>query len=170
MNKMKTLTYKTKDRDKGITRITYNNIGLVDSILFDTGAKVLYTYGINGEKLRVRHFAATSNMVSPLSHSPFPPISPGIDNSSYDEEEYIGGDFVVYGSVSRGTSVVPSYKYYFEDGYISQDPVFLIGSENEAKYYYYSKDHLGNVRSVVTKSTFTNAVTEVQKESQGQAS
>ncbi len=32
-----------------------------------------------------------------------------------------------------------------------------------AKYYYYSKDHLGNVRSVVTKNTNTNAVTEVQK-------
>lgn len=153
----------TKDRDKGITRITYNNIGLVDSILFDTGAKVLYTYGINGEKLRVRHFAATSNMVSPLSHSPFPPISAGIDNSSYDEEEYIGGDFVVYGSVSRGASVVPSYKYYFGDGYISQDPVFLIGSGSTASYHYYSKDHLGNVRSVVTKSTFTNTVTEEQK-------
>ncbi len=36
-------------------------------------------------------------------------------------------------------------------------------SINAAKYHYYSKDHLGNVRSVVTKSTFTNAVTEVQK-------
>lgn len=36
-------------------------------------------------------------------------------------------------------------------------------SINAAKYHYYSKDHLGNVRSVVTKSPFTNAVTEEQK-------
>lgn len=31
------------------------------------------------------------------------------------------------------------------------------------EYHYYSKDHLGNVRSVVTKNESTNAVTEVQK-------
>ena len=153
----------TKDRDKGITNIAYNNIGLVDSILFDTGAKVLYTYGINGEKLRVRHYAATSNMVSPLSHPIFPPTPPVINTSNYDEEIYIGGDFVKSVPNLATSLMLPTYKYYFGDGYISVNSFFAFGSTNGAKYYYYSKDHLGNVRSVVTKDASTNAVTEVQK-------
>lgn len=154
----------TKDRDKGITRITYNNVGLVDSILFDTGAKVLYTYGINGEKLRVRHYAASSNVVSPVPRSQTNAVRPIINTISYDEEEYIGGDFVKSGSVSRARSTPPTYKCYFGDGYISFNSFDLsFNSGIVPKYHYYSKDHLGNVRSVVTKNASTNAVTEVQK-------
>ncbi len=157
--KMKTLTYKTKDRDKGITRITYNNIGLVDSILFDNGAKVLYTYGVNGEKLRVRHYAASSNVISHVSA-----IRPGTNTIRYSEEEYIGGELVKSGSVSGTSSTPPTYKCYFGDGYISFNSFDLsFNSDIVPEYYYYSKDHLGNVRSVVTKKESTNAVTEVQK-------
>lgn len=154
----------TKDRDKGITRITYNNIGLVDSILFDTGAKVLYTYGINGEKLRVRHYAASSNVVSPVPRSQTNAVRPIINTLSYDEEEYIGGDFVKSGSVSRARSTPSTYIYYFGEGYIALNPMNVsFNSGIVPKYHYYSKDHLGNVRSVVTKNESTNAVTEVQK-------
>ena len=49
---------------KDINRITYNNIGLVDSILFENNAKVAYTYGLNGEKLRVAHWTNMSSAAS----------------------------------------------------------------------------------------------------------
>ena len=36
-------------------------------------------------------------------------------------------------------------------------------TQSPPQYYYYTKDHLGNIRSVVTKNQSTNAVTEVQR-------
>ena len=46
--------------------------------------------------------------------------------------------------------------------------VFLSGPgqtpvQSPPQYFYYTKDHLGNIRSVVTKNPSTNAVTEVQR-------
>lgn len=54
-----------KDRDKGINRITYNNIGLVDSILFDNGARIAYVYSMTGEKLKVAHVTPDASISGP---------------------------------------------------------------------------------------------------------
>lgn len=57
---------------------TYNNIGLVDSTIFESGAKVAYTYSMSGEKLRIRHYAAPETMVSTQpSGNEFVPVLPG---------------------------------------------------------------------------------------------
>lgn len=72
------------------TRITYNNIGLVGSILFENNARVAYTYGLNGEKLRVAHWAALASAASANGS-----VSGGILNPSLPRNikttEYIGG-------------------------------------------------------------------------------
>lgn len=44
----------TKDKDKGIAFIGYNNIGLVDSVVFNTGAKITYVYYINNKKAVIK--------------------------------------------------------------------------------------------------------------------
>ena len=46
--------------------------------------------------------------------------------------------------------------------------VFLSGPgqtpvQSPPQYFYYTKDHLGNIRSVVTKNPSTNTVTEIQR-------
>lgn len=70
--------------------------------------------------------------------------------------EYIGGDIeaesqsLIYGS---------AYKYHFGNGYVR----FYPGSTQVPQYFFYTKDHLGNVRSVVTKNHSTNEITEVQQ-------
>lgn len=70
--------------------------------------------------------------------------------------EYISGDVEVEGeSMAYGKT----YKYYFGDGYVQ----FYPGSSRSPQYYFYSKDHLGNVRSVVTKNPSTNEIAEVQR-------
>jgi len=54
-------------------------------------------------------------------------------------------------------------KYQFDEGYCQAARDSRYNARDNFTFCYYSKDHLGNVRSVVTKSTFTNAVTEEQK-------
>ena len=59
--------------------------------------------------------------------------------------------------------------YYFGTGYIKQDGLQYAVSPGQTpvqsppQYFYYTKDHLGNIRSVVTKNPSTNTVTEIQR-------
>ena len=79
-----------------------------------------------------------------------------------NDTEYLDADFTV--TQPDGTCT-----YYFGTGYIKQDgPQYAVSPsqtpvQSPLQYYYYTKDHLGNIRSVVTKNPSTNAVTEVQR-------
>lgn len=52
----------SQNYSKNIRNIANNLRGLVDSILFSNGAKVAYTYGLNGEKLKVAHWTDLNMM------------------------------------------------------------------------------------------------------------
>lgn len=144
-----------KDRDKGISRITYNNIGLVDSIFFDNGARIAYVYSMTGEKLKVAHWTAMASTASATIAGIGDVLTP-TQPRNIKTTEYIGGDIeaesqsLIYGS---------AYKYHFGNGYVR----FYPGSTQIPQYYYYTADHLGNIRSVVTKNHSTNEITEVQQ-------
>ena len=76
--------------------------------------------------------------------------------------EYLDADFTI--TQPDGTCT-----YYFGTGYIKQDGLQYAVSPGQTpvqsppQYFYYTKDHLGNIRSVVTKNSSTNTVTEVQR-------
>ncbi len=59
--------------------------------------------------------------------------------------------------------------YYFGTGYIKQDGLSYTTYPGQTpvqsppQYFYYTKDHLGNIRSVVTKNPSTNVISEVQR-------
>lgn len=54
-----------ESESKYIDHINDNNIGLVDSILFDNGARIAYVYSMTGEKLRVTHVTPQSSISGP---------------------------------------------------------------------------------------------------------
>lgn len=152
-----------RDKDKGISLIGYNNIGLVDSIVFNSGAKVVYVYSMTGEKLRVRHYAAPPTVTRP-SISPFVvggdfnPHRPWVE--SYEEDMYYGDDVICSTAFYGYTYRSPIYKYYFGNGYLSFTADVSV---SQPVFSYFSKDHLGNIRSVVRKYPNSGDVTEVQK-------
>ena len=149
----------TKDLDKGITMIIYNNIGLVDSICFSSGASVKYVYAMTGEKLRVRHYAAPSALSSSrMTLSAGSSVLSQTSSLGYEEDEYLGADIVKHTSVSGLISSTPSYKYYFGGGYMT----FSETTNVEPKFYYYTKDHLGNIRNVLTKND-SGQMEEIQR-------
>lgn len=134
-------------------------IGLVGTILSVSGAKVEYIYGLNGEKLKVSHVTEQSSTASARSLAlpePITPIVPGFHFYVERTTEYVGGDIELKG---EGMVYGKTYKYYFGDGYVR----FYPGSNQAPRYFYYSKDHLGNVRSVVTKNPTTNEISEIQQ-------
>lgn len=144
----------TSDLDKLATSIRYNNIALVDSIVFQNGAKVNYTYGMNGEKLKVVHSTATAT-ASTASASVIGPVRPTFPDLTTSTTEYIGGNVEME---SETMLLGKIYKYYFGDGYVQ----FYPGRSTVPKFYYYSKDHLGGVHSVVTKNS-SGVISEVQQ-------
>ena len=165
----------TSDLDKGITRITYNDIGLTDSIRFSDNTVIRYVYSMTGEKLRVTRSMDITH-TAPIIDDPIPfdPLTAGTQADGYvggstsitdalilDDTEYLDADFTV-------TQPDGTYTYYFGSGYIKQDGLQYAVSPGQTpvqspQYFYYTKDHLGNIRSVVTKNPSTNAVTEVQR-------
>ena len=166
----------TSDLDKGITRIAYNDIGLTDSIRFADNTVIRYIYSMTGEKLRVTRSMDITH-TAPIIDDPIPfdPSTAGTQADGYvggsasitdaltlDDTEYLDADFTV--TQPDGTCT-----YYFGSGYIKQDGLQYAASPGQTpvqsppQYYYYTKDHLGNIRSVVTKNPSTNAVTEVQR-------
>ena len=121
----------------------------MECIVFDIGAKIVYTYAMTGEKLRVRHYAAPSTLSSSrMTLSAGSSVLSRTSSLGYEEDEYLGTDIVKHTSVSGLISSVPSYKYYFGGGYMT----FSETTNVEPKFYYYTKDHLGNIRNVLTKN------------------
>ena len=59
------------------------------------------------------------------------------------EDTYYCGDHLTRNALD-GTAT-----YYFDGGYIQIPPQNQMG---QPQYYYYTRDHLGNVRSVATKN------------------
>src|SRR5690606_19318898 len=114
----------TKDLNKNITAITYNHLNLPELITISGKGSIRYQYDAAGNKLKK---TVTDNTGS----------TPKITTTDYM------GSFVY----SNNQLELISH----EEGRIR--PVFNNGQLQEYVYDYFLKDHLGNVRTVLTTQT-----------------
>ena len=169
----------TKDLDKGITKIIYNNIGLVDSICFSSGASVKYVYAMTGEKLKVTHYSPANSLSGnrlnlTLSAKDSAVSSTGTTSSSAAtttsttstttsgtaKSSVVSSETLYLGPNIQVDPLTGTYTYFFGGGYCEfkpNDPTSV------PQYFYYTKDHLGNIRNVLTKDPDTNEMIEVQR-------
>ena len=131
----------TKDLNKGITRIGYNELNLPSSISYSDGHSVRYTYAADGRKLRVDYLVAVVGTLpgrGPGDHNLDPPPHPGGDWNPLDPDrvllrlDYCGNHVYRNGSLERTTN---------DYGYLA-----------DSTYYYYIKDYQGNVRAVINQA------------------
>ncbi len=113
-----------KDLNKNIAVIRYNHLNLPDSIAITGKGTIRYFYDAAGTKLRK---IVTDNTVTP---------------AKITTTDYIGG--IVY---RNDTMELIGH----EEGRIR--PVYVAGQPIRYYYDYFLKDHLGNVRTVLTEQT-----------------
>jgi len=120
----------TYDANSGISTIKYNLLNLPEIIQFTAGHQNKYIYGADGRKLTADSYTKNSIIVVPQGAiSPIPP------NSS----DYI-----------RITTAYINNKVYQNDKLKQINTSEGYWQNNS--YYYYLKDHLGNVRVVINSS------------------
>lgn len=116
----------TMDPNKGMT-ISYDNFGTPKFVSFNNGNSISYAYTCKGEKISVLH---QTNPLSPLS-SDMERLSVENQASMSLMMEYVGDVILEQGSMSR---------ILFKDGYYSF---------SDSLCHYFTKDHLGSIRTVV---------------------
>lgn len=114
----------TQDLNKNITKVTYNHLNLPTTILVKNKGAISYSYDAGGEKLSK---IVVDSTVSPAR----------ITVTDYAEEFVYSRDSIRYIS--------------HEEGRIR--PVYKTGSPITYVYDYFEKDHVGNVRTVLTDQT-----------------
>jgi RHS repeat-associated protein len=122
----------TKDLNKGITNVTYNQLNLPEQVTINNPlaeATNEYTYTATGAKLKVVHRWTSSMTSIPIGGSIFRPLL--ITNTS--TTDYVGNKLYENGVLS---------KILTENGYYSN-----------GNYYFYVRDHLGNNRIVADQNS-----------------
>ena len=155
-----------EDKNKGISKITYNEINLPEHVSFSSGKYIDFTYSSTGEKLRSEYMLEFPHiyepLISPLSSDVYvsvnnrddfgEPIGPGLreslmlrPDSVIAEEEYM----MIYGVhridysgdiIYENIKPVPN-RILFDGGYVTF-------SKQQPVYHFYLTDHQGNVRVV----------------------
>lgn len=132
----------TRDANKGIANILYDIHGNPREVLFYNGCVTRYVYAPNGTRLRAMHG------VSPLGILQRPgemePVVAPINVVFTDTTDYVGSAIFRNGKLER---------YNYDGGYCT----FL--SDGTAQMHYYSTDHLGNNRAVVSSDGLLEQVT-----------
>ncbi len=119
----------TGDMNKGIRQIKYDFNGLPTSVWFKDGSITEYVYTADGTKLKTIHRTAVEGTAA----------TGGVPYLS--EQNTLRKDSTLYVGAYEFCSN-SSDKYFFANGYIG----FVRGRLDS--YFYYAKDHLGNVRHV----------------------
>jgi len=166
----------TRFADKRITSVSYNLLNLPEEISMPDDNHVSYQYDTEGNKLHVRYKTSEYQMAYPG----FPLAqeagdgTEGISEVIPDIPTVIPLDSLIVGPI--GGDVVALETSYLTDDYcrniVYEDSVlkmillpegYISKSGDTYTYHYYLKDHLGNIRSVVTKNPSTNVISEVQR-------
>lgn len=127
------------DKNKGIANITYDNLGYPREIQFSNGNKTRFVYTPDGTKLRTTHITAVDGIVVPLSST--------VELADYqilnsDSTEYFGNFIYENGIIGR---------YIYDGGYVA----FADSASSVvpcASFHYFTMDHLGNIRNVVSET------------------
>lgn len=128
------------DANKGIAHIEYDNCNHIREIQFTNGGIIRYVYAPDGTKLKATYLTAIENIVVPINTTL--PLQPA-QILSEDSVEYLGDEIYENGALS---------KYLFTDGYASLETTNPI-------FHYFTKDHLGNIRTVVNEQGTLEQVT-----------
>ena len=136
------------DKSRGIAYITYDLNNNPKQIYFMNGSVTKYVYTASGQKLRAVHYTAKPNISRTWGVKPAELTSSQILQA--DSTDYLLG-----GSLVMKNGKVD--KYLFDGGY-AQASATSSTSDNFT-FYYYTPDHLGNIREVVNASGTVQQVT-----------
>ncbi len=128
----------TKDRNKGISNITYNTMNLPSRIEFENGSRATYLYSADGTKLQVKYETSYAGLLA--SGPPSGSASTAIAQTH--TIDYVGDKIYEDGVLSR---------ILVEGGYVDYNGGTPI-------YHAYLTDHQGNVRVVVDENAAVKQV------------
>ena len=128
----------TKDRNKGISNITYNTMNLPSRIEFENGSRATYLYSADGTKLQVKYETSYAGLLA--SGPPSGSVSTAIAQTH--TIDYVGNKIYEDGVLSR---------ILIEGGYVDY-------SGETPIYHTYLTDHQGNVRVVVDENAAVKQV------------
>ena len=128
----------TKDRNKGISCITYNTMNLPSRIEFENGSRATYLYSADGTKLQVKYETSYAGLLA--SGPPSGSASTAI--ADIHTIDYVGDKIYEDGVLSR---------ILIEGGYVDY-------SGETPIYHTYLTDHQGNVRVVVDENAAVKQV------------
>jgi len=135
----------TSDANKGIAWIDYDLSGMPRRIQFTNASVTEYVYSPQGEKLRTVHRTAVADLSVPIGSTLELTAATTL---SADSTDYCGSFLLRNGSVDR---------YLFDSGYC-QYPQNATPS-SQPSFHYYTRDHLGNNRTVVSEDGLLEQVT-----------
>lgn len=115
----------TKDLNKGITNIEYDNAGNLKKVTFNDNRSISYVYAADGTRLRTVHSHKRGTV------------------TINDSIEYFGNLVLRNGNPDQ---------YMFNDGYYSYTTNSLPTGEGWGETLYYIKDYLGSNRMVMNKT------------------
>ncbi len=160
-----------EDKNKGITRITYNVLNLPEHLDFKSGKYVNFTYSSTGEKLCSNYLLKLPEIYDPGTRSvssdifasgKFPPewsgpVGPGLGDSlisrpdtMFTEEQYM----MIYGAhridfcgdiIYENLKPTPNL-ILIDGGYVT------FTNNKQPVYHFYLTDHQGNVRVVADEN------------------
>ena len=136
------------DKSRGIAYITYDYNNNPKQIYFTNGSVTKYVYSASGQKLRTVHYTAKPNITRNWGVKPAE-----LTSSQILQADSI--DYLLGGSLTMKNGRID--KYIFDGGY-AQASVASSTSDNFT-FYYYTPDHLGNIREVVNASGTVQQVT-----------
>ena len=128
----------TKDRNKGISNITYNTMNLPSRIEFENGSRATYLYSADGTKLQVKYETSYAGLLA----SGQPSGSASTEIAQTHTIDYVGDKIYEDGVLSR---------ILIEGGYVDY-------SGETPIYHTYLTDHQGNVRVVVDENAAVKQV------------
>ncbi len=128
----------TKDVANGITRIRWNTVGKPDSIVKSDGSKIAFLYDANGNKIKQTDISSTGT----TTNTYYVCDATGNINGIYSDT--LLSELPIY-AASRIGEVMPA----LQKGDVL-DGVDSIYERSLGKKYYELKDHLNNVRVLVT--------------------
>ena len=134
------------DAGRGRAHIGYDRLNNPVRIQFTNGSVTRYVYSATGEKLRVIHQTAVPNITVPIGGTR--ELSPS-EILSADSTDYLLG-----GSLTLRNGRID--KLQFEEGYCQAEKYASDNSKDDFYFYYYDRDHLGNIRQVVKADRTTN--------------
>ena len=128
------------DMSRGIAYISYDGCGNPNAIYFTDGSVTKYSYSATGQKLGVEYRVAAPNVSNAFGVEP--------DALSQAQTLYAGSK-----KYSLGGSLIfkdgMTDRYLFDGGYTNA--AMVSPTNYHFAFYFYNKDHLGNIREVVAE-------------------